>query len=141
MPTTSHADEEPNQNRTETRSEACVVVAGALPLGESIAQEMIIPLSARTSQDVGDYTETCESIAGSFSSSLNLCLGRGFANVHPGLLALWLVLSGRLVGDELLLDLVWVEEFGFLAVCFIDLVLVSRRWDSDEIVEGNTRAF
>lgn len=61
--------------------------------------------------------------------------------MNTWLLRLFLVLSSRLVGNELLLDLVGMQKFRFLLVGLIDFVLVGRRSDAEEIVECDARTF
>ena len=86
MSTTSNEDKESNKDRTKTRAEPGVVVSSTLPLGEAIAQEMIITFSARATEDVCHYAQACESIAGSFGGSFDLCLSRSLANMNTWLL-------------------------------------------------------
>lgn len=138
MPAAADRNEESQQHGEETRSEAGVVVAGALPLGEAVAQEVIVPLSARSAQDVGHDAEARESIAGSFGGGLDLCLGRALGDMDARLLALGLLLpfARRLVGDELVLDLVGVDKAGSLLIALIDLILAGRGGDAQEVVEG-----
>jgi hypothetical protein len=70
---------------------------------------MVVALSTGTSQDIGHYAQARESIAGGLGCSFNFGLGGPFGDMHSGLL-LWLRLglASRLVGDELLLDFVWM---------------------------------
>jgi hypothetical protein len=48
---------------------------------------------------------------------------------------LLLALARRLVGNELLLDFVWMQETRLLAVGFVNFVLVRRGRNAQEIVE------
>jgi hypothetical protein len=56
-------------------------------------------------------------------------------------LALLLVLAGGLVGDELALGFVRVQELGLLTVSLVDVVLVGRGLDAEEVIEGDLWAF
>jgi hypothetical protein len=70
---------------------------------------MVVALSARSSQDIGHYAQARESIAGGLGCGLDLGLGGAFGDVDSGLLlGLRLVLASRFLGDELLLDFVWM---------------------------------
>lgn len=142
MSTTTNENEQADQHRAESRSEARIVVPGTLPLGEAIAQEMIVAFSAGSSQDVGHYTEARKSITGSFGCSLDLCLRRALRDMDSWLLALrlGLVLACGSIGDELLLDLVGVKKTGPLAVGLVDFVLGRGGSDAYEIVEGNVES-
>jgi hypothetical protein len=69
---------------------------------------MIVALSAGTSQDIGHYAQARESIAGGLGCSLDFGLGGAFGNMHSWFLGLGLGLASRFLGDELLLDFVWM---------------------------------
>lgn len=59
--------------------------------------------------------------------------------MYARLLRLLLVLFSRLVGNELLLNLVRVQKSGLLTVGFINLVLVRRRCYIQEVVKCYTK--
>jgi hypothetical protein len=92
---------------------------------------MVIPLSALSSQDIGHYAQTRESIAGGLGRGLDFGLRGAFGYMDAWLLlGLRLILASRFVGDELLLDFVWMQESGLLAVGLVDLFLICIRFNS-----------
>lgn len=54
--TASNDDEQTEQHRTETRSEALVVVAGSSPCWEAVVEEVVVAFAFGAAQDVGDYS-------------------------------------------------------------------------------------
>lgn len=144
MSASTNEDEQPSQNRAQPRSEACIVITSPFPLRKSIAQEMVVALPARSSQDVGHYAQARETIAGSLGRGLDFGLGGAFGDVDSRLLlglGLVLVLASRFVGDELLLDFVWMQESGLLAVGLVYVILVCVGFQSQEIVECDAEPF
>lgn len=129
MSTSTNSNKQASQHHTKTRSKAGIVVTGTLPFGESIAEEMIVALSARASKNVGHYTQARESVAGCFGRGGNLCFGWAFGDMNAWLLAFGFVLASRFLSNELLLDFVGVEKTRLLAVGFVDFVLVRRGSD------------
>ena len=108
MSCTADKDEQASQHREKTRSEARIVVTSTLPLWESIAEEVIVALSARASQDVGHYTQARKAIAGCLGCGVDLCFRRALGDMNARFLALGFSFASRFLGDELLLDFVGV---------------------------------
>jgi len=140
---TTNEHKEANKNRAESRSETRVIVSSALPLWKPVGQEMIVTLTSWTTQDVGDYTQSRESIRCSLTSSRDFRLGWSLAHVHTWLLlaSFWFVFACGSIGDELLLDLVGMEGSRPLAIGLVDVVLVGIGLDAYEIVEADADTF
>ncbi len=103
---------------------------------------MIVALSSRSSQDIGDYAQPRESIASGLGCGLDFGLGGAFRDMYCWLLlGLRLGLASRFLGDELLLDFVWMQQSRFLTVGFVYFVLICIRFDSKEIVECDIGPF
>lgn len=130
----SDEDEEAGQHGPEPRAEPGVVVAGALPLGEAIVQEVVVALPAGAAQDVGHDSEARKAVAGGLRRGLDLGRGRALAAVRAGLA------GAGLAGDERLLDLVGMQRAGALLVGLVDVVLVRGGRDAEEVVEGDSQA-
>lgn len=143
MACTANKNEEASQHGKETWTESSIVVSRSLPGREAIRQKVVISLSSRSTEDVRDYSETRETVAGILRSGLDFGLAWRLSDMYAllSILLLGLVFAGRLVCDELLLDLVRVESAGLLAVGLVDVVLGSRGLDAEEVVERDALAF
>lgn len=141
MTTTSNEYEETHQDRAESWSEICVVISSAFPRRESVSQKVIISLSAFSTQDGSYQPESRKSVTCSFGSSFDLSLAGTLGDIHAWLLRLWLSFAGGLVGNELLLDLVGMQNARPLLVGLVDIVLVRIGLNFEEVVEGYSYTF
>ena len=90
---------------------------------------MIVARTTFTTQDVGHYAQASKSIAGCLRGGIDLFLSWAFGDMNAWLLlrVLGFILARGRVGDELLLDLIWVEDTSSFLIRFIDFLLVASR--------------
>lgn len=99
---------------------------------------MVVALPSRAFEDFSDDTQARIAVTGDFDSFLNFGFGGGLVGVDS-----WFFLIAEeglrflriALGDECLFGFVWVDQTGFLAVCFRDVVLGRRGRDAEEAVE------
>jgi hypothetical protein len=60
-------DEQSNEHRAETWTEALIVVSSSAPLREAIAEEVIVALAFGATKDVGNQREALEAGSGSLA--------------------------------------------------------------------------
>lgn len=133
--------EDAHDHGAEAGPVARVVVLGALPLGEAVAQEVVVALAAGAAEDVGHDGQAGLAVRGALDGGLDLGLGGLLGDFHAALGLLGLGLGGGgALGGEGLLDLVRVQGAGFLAVGLVDLVLGGGGLDADVVVEGDVGA-
>lgn len=129
---TTEDQKQAHQHRSQTGTEARVVVSGALPQREAILQEVIVALAAGATQDIGDEVQTSGAGGSSLDRGIDLALGRAGGDVDT-LLGFGIVLVLGVVGDEGSLDLVRVQGTRLLAVGLCDLFLIGIRADLEEV--------
>lgn len=124
MSSTAKDQQQTSQHGPQPRPEPRVVITGTLPLGEAVLEEVVVAFTGRATEDIGDDVQTGGSLVGFADGLVDLALRWTLVDVDALLrgLRFGLVLGG--VGDEGALDLVRVYEARFLAVSFVEGVLV-----------------
>jgi hypothetical protein len=140
--TTAEEDKETDHDGTETRTESLVVVTSTTPFRKAVAEEVIVALALRATEDVGDYAETGKASRGFLAESVNLLLRRllVLVDMDGRLVSLLCVLDrrGRVVGsDEALTSLVGMQDTSLLLVGSIDVVNSRKVLYTEEGVEGS----
>lgn len=96
---------------------------------------MVVTLTVRAAQDVGDEVQTGRAGVGVLDCGVNLALSRTLVDIDP-LIGLGLALVLGVVGDEGALDLVRVDGSRLLAVGLGDLFLIGIGTDLEEVCSG-----
>lgn len=118
---------------SQTGPVSVVIVVSALPERESIGEEVVITVSTRAAQDVGDERQARLGVRGRLHGGIDLRLGRRLGRLAISTL---FVLAASL---ELLLDLVGMERAGLSTVGLGDLVVGGGGRYTEDIVEGGSR--
>lgn len=107
MNAATNKEEQPEQDCTQSRAVAVVVVISALPQRESIGKEMVVAVASRASENVGDQRQTSLALRCKLDGGLDF---RRRGCLESLALLLRLLLSCSLFGSQRLLDLVRVKS-------------------------------
>lgn len=124
MGATAERQKQSDENGAKARAEPGVVVSSAPPLGEAILQEVVITLTARAAENVGNNIEALGSFVGLLFSGRNFTLRGPTVDVYALLSSFGSLLVFGGVGNERAPDFVRMEEFRCFTVGFIQIILV-----------------
>lgn len=136
-------EEDARDSGAQTGAVTVVVVLGALPRGEAVAEEVVVAVAHRPTQDVGDDGQAGLALRGALDGGLDLSGGGRLDHLRTRLAAILLLKLGFLLlgldalGLELLLDLVRVQLAGLLLVGLVDVIETGGLADAEELVEGD----
>lgn len=71
MPGTTDEDKQTQKHGAKTGAETRIVVSGALPDGEAIREEMVIPCALRSFEEFLDETQAREAVRGCFGGGVD----------------------------------------------------------------------
>lgn len=138
MNRTTANKEQTKHDGAQAGSVAVVVVVGALPEREAVGEEVVVAVSRRSLEDVGNERQASLLLGRLLDGSLDFGRRGSLGGLRAGLVAL-LPLALCFVCAKLLRHLVGMQRSCPLAVGLADVILRGRVGDTEDVVKGRGR--